>query len=109
MRKKTRKDSKHLIYEIENTANGKSYIGVTSLSQFYNTKSVRYAAIRRFQKHYSRAHKEQLDWTLYKDMRRYDKDVYNVWILDVVKGKELAHQIETEYLRAGIYKLNSTH
>ena len=32
---KTRKDSKHLIYEIENTITGACYIGVTSLSQFY--------------------------------------------------------------------------
>ena len=109
MRKKTRKDSKHLIYEIENTINGKTYIGVTSLSQFYHTKSVRYAAIRRFQKHYSRAHKELLDWALYKDMRKHDRDVYNVWIIDVVKGKERAHQIETGLLQTQEYKLNSTH
>ena len=109
MRKKTRKDSKHLIYEIENSLTGQSYIGVTSLSQFYHTKSVRYAANRRFQKHYSKAKSGECKWKLHKDMRKYGGDVYNVWILDVVKGKELAHQIETEFLQQKRYELNSTH
>jgi len=106
---KTRKDSKHLIYEIENTLTGACYIGVTSLSQFYHTKSVRYAANRRFQKHMSKARTGECKWKLHKDMRKYGGDVYNVWILDVVKGKKLAHQIETEFLQQKSYKLNSTH
>ena len=42
-------------------------------------------------------------------MRKYGADVYNVWILDVVKGKKLAHTIETEFLQQKTYKLNSTH
>ena len=106
---KTRKDSKHLIYEIENTLTGECYIGVTSLSQFYHTKSVRYAANRRFQKHMSKARTGECTWLLHKDMRKYGADVYNVWILDVVKGKKLAHTIETEFLQQKSYKLNSTH
>jgi hypothetical protein len=109
MRKKTRKDSKHLIYEIVNTISGRSYIGITSLSQFYHTKSKRYAALRRFQKHYSKAMRTKLDWELYRDMREYGKDVYDVFIVDVVKGKALAHQIETELLKEFEYELNSTH
>jgi hypothetical protein len=48
-------------------------------------------------------------WKLHKDMRKYGGDVYNVWILDVVKGKALAHQIETEFLQQKKYELNSTH
>jgi len=106
---KTRKDSKHLIYEIENTLTGASYIGVTSLSQFYHTKSVRYAANRRFQKHMSKARTGECTWKLHTDMRKYGADVYNVWIIDVVKGKKLAHTIETELLQSNVYKLNSTH
>ena len=108
MRKKTRKDSKQLIYEIYNTVNKKSYLGVTSISQFYHTKSINYAALRRFQKHYSRAMREGLDWALYNDMRKYGKEVYDVYIYDVVKGKAEAHRIETELLRTKKFKLNST-
>ena len=99
MRKKTRKDSKQLIYEIYNTVNKKSYLGVTSISQFYHTKSVRYAANRRFQKHYSKAKTGETKWKLHKDMRKYGGDVYNVWILDVVKGKAL-DEIITELMEA---------
>ena len=106
---KTRKDSKHLIYEIENTLTGASYIGVTSLSQFYHTKSVRYAANRRFQKHMSRAKCESKDWALYKDMKKYGPDVYDVYVKDVLRGKAEAHKLETFYLQNFVYELNSTH
>ena len=106
MRKK-RNDRNHLIYEITNTINGKKYIGVTAcIGRAFN-----YSALRRFQKHVSRAKQEDKDWALYNDMRKYGPDVYDVYVLDVVRGKAEAHKIETGFLQNKHYqyKLNSTH
>ena len=104
MRKK-RADRNHIIYEITNTINGKQYIGVTAcIGRAFN-----YSALRRFQKHVSRAKQENKDWALYNDMRKYGADVYDVYVVEVVRGKAEAHRIETEYLQHRTYKLNSTH
>ncbi len=53
MRKK-RSDRNHVIYEIVNTANGKSYIGITAAIG----RRFHYSAHLRFLKHQSRARKE---------------------------------------------------
>jgi predicted GIY-YIG superfamily endonuclease len=104
MRKK-RSDRNHVIYEIVNTSNGKSYIGITAaVGRRYN-----YSAVLRFQKHQSRARKENKEWALYIDMRENDPSVYELFIVDVVRGKALAHQIETKLLKKFEYELNSTH
>lgn len=104
MRKK-RSDINHVIYEIVNTSNGKSYIGITAaVGRRYN-----YSAVLRFQKHQSRARKENKEWALYIDMRENDPSVYELFIVDVVRGKALAHQIETKLLKEFEYELNSTH
>ena len=42
-------------------------------------------------------------------MREHNEDVYDLFIVDVVRGKALAHQIETELLKEFEYELNSTH
>ena len=104
MRKK-RNDRNHIIYEIVNTINGKCYIGVTAcIGRAFN-----YSAVRRFQKHCSRAKMESKDWALYNDMRKYGANVYDVFVKDVVRGKAEAHKLETMYLQNYHYKLNSTH
>jgi hypothetical protein len=104
MRKK-RSDRNHVLYEIENSITGKRYIGVTAaIGRAFN-----YSALRRFQKHCSRARCENKDWALYKDMQKYNEDVYNVYVLAVVRTKTKAHQLETIHLHTKKYKLNSTH
>ena len=105
MNRKKRIDRNHIIYEIENTINGKKYIGVTQCIG----RKVLYSALRRFQKHVCRAKQEAWDWALYKDMKKYGPEVYNVWVLNVVRGKAEAHTLEIELLKKGNYKLNSTH
>ena len=100
MRKK-RSDRNHIIYEIVNTINGKCYIGVTAcIGRAFN-----YSAVRRFQKHCSRAKQESKDWALYNDMRKYGANVYDVFVKDVVRGKAEAHKLETMYLQNYHYKL----
>ena len=105
MARKKRNDRNHVIYEIVNTLNGKSYLGITAAIG----RRFHYSALLRFQKHCSRAKKEKKQWALYIDMRENDKSVYELFIVDVVRGKALAHQIETKLLKKFNYELNSTH
>ena len=46
---------------------------------------------------------------LYKDMKKWGPDVYDVYVKDVVRGKAEAHKLETFYLQNFKYQLNSTH
>lgn len=105
MSRKKRSDRNHIIYEIVNTANGKSYIGITAAIG----RRFHYSAKLRLQKHFSRARRENKDWALYRDMRENDQSVYDLFIVDVVRGKALAHQIEVELIKEFNYELNSTH
>lgn len=105
MSRKKRSDRNHIIYEIVNTSNGKSYIGITAAIG----RRFHYSAKLRLQKHFSRARRENKDWALYRDMRENDQSVYDLFIVDVVRGKALAHQIEVELIKEFNYELNSTH
>jgi hypothetical protein len=105
MNRKKRNDRNHVIYEIVNTLTGASYLGVTAaIGRRFN-----YSVVLRFQKHCSRARKENKQWSLYIDMRENDPSVYELFIVDVVRGKALAHEIETKLLKQFNYELNSTH
>ena len=104
MRKK-RTDRNHVIYEILNTETGHTYIGITAAIG----RAFKYSVKLRFQKHCSRARKENKDWSLYNDMRKFGPDVYEVSLIEVVRGKALAHQKEVDYLKQFNYELNSTH
>lgn len=103
--RKKRNDRNHVIYEIVNTETGKSYLGITAAIGRRFLYSVRL----RFQKHCSRAKCENKGWKLYEDMKEWGPDVYDVFLLDVVRGKKAAHQIEVKLLKEFQYELNSTH
>jgi len=101
---KKRNDRNHILYEIVNTQNNKRYIGLTvARGRAYN-KSINI----RFHQHCVRAFKENKDWALYNDMRSYEHNVYAVYILDIVRGKAAAHELETYYIHNFQYELNST-
>ena len=55
-----------------------------------------------------RALTEDKDWALYNDMRKYGHDVYDISIVDIVRGKAAAHKLETNLIHSYEYKLNST-
>lgn len=104
MRKK-RSDRNHVIYLLTNTVNDKQYIGITVAKG----RAFRWSALNRFHKHVSRARLEDKDWPLYRDMRRHDGSenvVYEVTVLQVVRGKAEAHRIETELIKTIKPKLN---
>lgn len=103
--RKRRNDRNHILYEIVNSITGESYLGITAaIGRRYN-----YSALLRFQKHCSRAKCEDKGWRLYTNMREYGTDVYDVYVLDVVRGKAAAHQLEVKLLKEFEYELNSTH
>ena len=105
MNRKKRNDRNHVIYEIVNTENGKRYIGVTvAIGRRFH-----YSAKLRLQKHFSRARMENKNWSLYNDMREYGQEVYDLFILKVIRGKKFAHEYETKQLQTFHYELNSTH
>ena len=105
MNRKKRNDRNHVIYEIVNTINGKSYIGVTvAIGRRFH-----YSAKLRLQKHFSRARMENKNWSLYNDMREHSESVYELFILKVIRGKKFAHEYETKQLQKFHYELNSTH
>jgi hypothetical protein len=88
-----------------NSQTGASYIGVTAAIG----RRFHYSAKLRLQKHFSRARRENKDWALYNDMREYAQEVYELFILKVVRGKKAAHEYETKQLQQFHYELNSTH
>ena len=104
MRKK-RSDRNHVIYEIVNILTGASYLGVTACIG----RRVHYSAHLRFLKHQSRARREKHSWALYTDMNEYGPECYELFIVEVVRGKAAAHRLETELLKEFNYELNSTH
>ena len=103
--RKKRSDRNHILYEIVNTITGASYLGITACIG----RRILYSARLRFQKHCSRAKCENKGWKLYTDMREYGVDVYDVFVVDMVRGKKAAHQLEVKLLKEFNYELNSTH
>lgn len=99
-RRKKRVDRNHIVYKLQ--VRNLTYIGVT-----YIEKDAKRSLRRRWQKHVRRALTEQLDWALCKAIRKYGSDKFTVEILDVVRGKAQAHNIEREYIRELRPKLNT--
>lgn len=99
-RRKKRSDRNHIVYKLQ--VRNLTYIGVTYVEKG-TTRSLR----RRWQKHIRRALTEQLDWSLCKAIRKYGPDKFQVEILEVVRGKTNAHNVEREYIRELRPKLNT--
>lgn len=91
--RKKRNDRTHIIYEL--VCNGQSYIGITAKTCSTLNKSV----ISRFAKHTFRANTENKNWPLYNTMRKFGADSFEIFILDVVRGKKAAHTLECELIK----------
>jgi hypothetical protein len=93
-KRKGRKDRTHLIYQLD--VNGKTYIGLTYLRK----QSVRKTMRERIVQHWYNAHSHQHKWGLSAELRAADsiEDVGYV-ILDRVRGKTEAHNVERELIR----------
>ena len=91
MMRKKRSDRNYIIYRL--SINGLSYIGLTVLIGRAVYKSVKI----RTQKHISRALIEDKNWTLCNAIRNTELVEYEV--LDVIRGRKDAYQLERQYIR----------
>jgi hypothetical protein len=97
LKKQTRKkrtDRTHIIYMIESGSD--FYIGVTAKTMSTVKKSV----LVRCNKHVYRMRSEDKSWMLYETMRERGTDSFTVRVLDVVRGKTEAHNLERGLIRS---------
>jgi len=102
-RRKRRKDTNHVIYVITNTKTGEQYVGLAVVSAAGAFRAIR----RRVQKHVQRAHAENKDWGLCKNIRQYGSSAFTFGLLEIVRGKAAAHVRELEYIRQYQPSLNT--
>ncbi len=89
-----RSDRNHIIYQIVGPQG--TYIGVTAKTESTVLKSLR----ARIAKHYYRAQTETKAWALCELLRSYSsKEDVDVRVLEIVRGKSLAHSRERELIR----------
>ena len=93
--RKKRSDRNHIIYEL--IVNGLNYIGVTAKTESTVLRSVQVRA----NKHWYRAQKENKDWSLCVALRELaSKDLIEIRVHEIVRGKAAAHRREVEIRRA---------
>lgn len=100
MMRKKRSDRRHIVYSITNTVTGDFYIGIT---QGFRQKDLKI----RIQKHIRRALTEDKNWSLCKSIRKFGPEQFYAQILEVVRGKPVAHKLEREFISQYSPKLNS--
>jgi group I intron endonuclease len=103
MRKK-RSDRNHIIYKIDNTVTGESYIGITQLLGRAYRESIQ----RRWRQHVSRANTQNLNWRICESIRQYGPEVFIINIFEVVRGKSEVHARETQIIKELKPVLNTT-
>jgi hypothetical protein len=91
--RKKRSDRTHVVYQLE--CQGLLYIGITVKSRSTPLRSV----WDRWQKHQSRARMEDKAWPLYQAIRKYGADAFTYSVVEVLRGKSLAHSRERELIR----------
>ena len=94
MLRKKRSDRNHVLYKITCLDTGDSYIGLTVAQGQAFLRSVKV----RWQKHVSRAKRENKDWKLYEFLRQYDDADWSYEVVEVVRGRKPAHQRERELI-----------
>jgi hypothetical protein len=102
MTRKRRSDRNHIIYVITNTKTNEQYIGITGV----NT-TVKQSLYVRIRKHVQRAYSENKPWSLYENIRKHGTESFVYGVVEIVRGKTLAHQREIELIKQFCPKLNT--
>ena len=99
--RKKRSDRTHIIYMIE--SGNDFYLGVTAKTE----KSINRSVQVRFNKHIYRSRSENKSWLLYESIRDKGIDSFTISIVEVLRGKTVAHKRERELIREFNPNLNT--
>jgi len=99
--RKKRSDRLHVIYMLQSGSD--CYVGITAKTAGTINKSV----LVRFNKHIYRSRTENKNWLLYHTMRERGAESFVVVVIDVVRGKQLAHDVERKLIQEHRPNLNT--
>jgi hypothetical protein len=99
--RKKRSDRTHIVYMIE--SGNDFYLGVTAKTE----KSINRSVQVRFNKHIYRSRSENKSWLLYESIRDKGIDSFTISIVEVLRGKTVAHKRERELIREFNPNLNT--
>ena len=94
MNRKKRSDRNHVLYRVICQDTGDSYIGLTVAQGQAFVRSVKV----RWQKHVSRAIREDKDWSMCQFIRDNASASFTYEVLEIVRGRKSAHQRERELI-----------
>ena len=100
--RKARSDRNHAIYVITCVTTGEQYVGLTVVSG-----NIRKALKVRIQKHIRRALTENRNWTLCRAIREHGVENFTYGVLDIVRGKQAAHDLEQHVVKTHQPALNT--
>ena len=101
--RKRRNDRNHIVYVVQNVVTNEAYVGIAACVD----RSGKETLAARWSRHVGRALNQNKNWNLCESIRRYGRDAFVPMILDVVRGKSAAHQMENELRKTGQFTLNT--
>lgn len=102
MARKKRCDRNHAIYMITCLSTGERYIGITVIRGRAFQGSVK----ARWEGHIYHALVEGRDYPLQRAIRQHGPDSFNHELIEVIRGKQAAHDREIELIRSICPELN---
>jgi len=103
MIRKKRSDRSYLIYQYTNTLTEEIYIGVTVIREQSIAKTLKI----RTRQHVFRSLKKNFDRTLDDQIREYGPEVFEMSVLEKVRGRKNAHARERELTKEMGASLNT--
>lgn len=102
-RRKRRSDRRHLLYVLTNRVTEEKYIGIAACID----RSGKETLAARWCRHVGRALRQNKTWKLSESIRIHGPDAFDKSILQIVRGKQIAFDIETQLRKSGQFKLNT--